>query len=52
MLSKRICLVRGAKERGDETKRCDEESLQFTNTGQSLSIKEFRSLLLSKDHQS
>lgn len=31
MLSKRIYLIRGAKERGDgETKRCDEESLQFT----------------------
>lgn len=36
MLSKRIWLIRGAqKQRGDdETKRCDEESLQFTNTGQ------------------
>lgn len=45
---------RGVKEESgsDETKGCDEELLQLTNTGQSLSIKEpICSLSLSKEHQ-
>lgn len=45
---------RGVKEGrgGDKTKGRDEELLQLTNTGQSLSIKEsLCSLSLSKEHQ-